>query len=324
MLTDIRAIILMKDEHSIKRYRNKLHFLLRAAERQHHQNLLYEHKSNVKKSWQILKMTINKKKSSPVRTKFKRNDTIISDKNEITEKFNKFFIYVGATLAAAIAPSNKSPLEYMKNNTNMIFKSSPVTEKEVEHIILHLKDSSSGWDELRPNVMKTIKRSILFPRMYVSNLSFQTGVFPRQLKIANVIPIFKSGDEMVFTNYRPVSVLPIFSKILERLMYNRLIDYINENKLLYKYKYQFGFQKGKSTNMAVLTLVDKISEASDNGDCVIGVFLDFQRHSTLLIMIYYSENLNNMASEVQPWTGSQIICQTDFSMLLIMGLNLKG
>ena len=123
--------------------------------------------------------------------------------------------------------------------------------------------------------MKTIKRSILFSLMYVSNISFQTGVFPRELKIANVVPIFKSADEMVFTNYRPVSVLPIFSKILERLMYNRLIDYINENKLLYKY--QFGFQKGKSTYMAVLTPVDKISEALDNGEYVIGVFLDFSK-----------------------------------------------
>ena len=99
----------------------------------------------------------------------------------------------------------------MKNDTNIIFHS-PVTEKEVGNIILHLKDSSSGWDELRPNVMKAIKRNISFPLMYVSNLSFQTGVFPRELNIANVVPIFKSGDEMVFTNYRPVSVLPISSK----------------------------------------------------------------------------------------------------------------
>ena len=109
--------------------------------------------------------------------------------------------------------------------------------------------------------------------MYITNLSFQTGVFPRELKITNIVPIFKAGDEMVFTNYRPVSVLPVFSKILERLMYNRLIEYINENKLLYKY--QFGFQKGKSTYMAVLTLVDTIS--LDNGDYVIGVFLDFSK-----------------------------------------------
>ena len=120
-------------------------------------------------------MIINKNKSSPVCTKFKCYDTIISDKNEITEKFNKFFVNVGATLAAAIAPSDKNPLKYMKNNANIMFQSSPVTEKEGENIILHLKDSSSGWDELRPNVMKTIKRSILFPLIMYPISLFKPG-----------------------------------------------------------------------------------------------------------------------------------------------------
>ena len=91
---------------------------------------------------------------------------------------------------------------------------------------------------------------------------------------------------MLFSNYRPVSVLPVFSKVLEILMYNRLITYINQNHLLYNL--QFGFQKGKSTHMALITLIDKISEALDNGDFVIGVFLDFSKafdtvdHSILL------------------------------------------
>ena len=80
---------------------------------------------------------------------------------------------------------------------------------------------------------------------------------------------------MVFSNYRPVSVLPVVSKLLERLMYNRLICYINENKLLYKL--QFGFQNGKSTEMALIILMDNISEALDRGECVIGVFLDFSK-----------------------------------------------
>ena len=78
------------------------------------------------------------------------------------------------------------------------------------------------------------------------------------MKIANVVPIFKSGDDMVFSNYRSVSVLPVFSNLLERLMYNRLICFINDNKLLYDY--QFGFQKGKSTYMAMVILIEKISE----------------------------------------------------------------
>ena len=102
---------------------------------------------------------------------------------------------------------------------------------------MHLKDSSSGWDQLRLNVTDTIKGNITYPVKYATNLSFQTGLLPRELKIANVVHILKSGDERVFINYRPMSELTVFSKILERFMYNRLIDCINGNKLLYKYQF---------------------------------------------------------------------------------------
>ena len=133
----------------------------------------------MKESWPILKMEISKEKSSPACTKFKCNYAIISDKNKISVKFNKFFVNAGATLAAANAPSNENPLEYMKNDTNIIIQSSPVTEKEVENSLSNFKlsDNESGWDELRLNDMKTIKRSILSPLMYVSNFSLLTGVF---------------------------------------------------------------------------------------------------------------------------------------------------
>ena len=107
-------------------------------------------------------MVINKKKNSPVCTKFRCNDSIINDKNEISDKFNKFVVNVVASLATLIAPSNKNPFEYMKADTSITFQSTPVTEREVENILMQLKDSSSGWDELRPNVMKTIKPSIIF------------------------------------------------------------------------------------------------------------------------------------------------------------------
>ena len=102
-----------------------------------------------------------------------------------------------------------------------------------------------------------------------------TGIFPSELKIANVVPIHKSDDEMVFSIYIPVSVLHVFSKLLERLVYNRVISHINDNKLLYEY--QFGFQKGKSTHLAIMMLVDKITEAFDQGENVVGVFLDFSK-----------------------------------------------
>ena len=93
-----------------------------------------------------------------------------------------------------------------------------------------------------------------------------------------------------FSNYRPVSLLPVFSKVLERLMYNRLITYINQNHLLYNL--QFGFQEGKSTHIALITLIDKISEALDNSDIVIGVFLDFARLLILLITVFFFKKLH--------------------------------
>ena len=77
---------------------------------------------------------------------------------------------------------------------------------------------------------------------------------------------------MVFSNYRPVSVLPLYSKIFERLMYNRLLSFVNKCKLLYEY--QFGFRCGHSPELALTCLVDKISNALENGEYVLGLFLD--------------------------------------------------
>lgn len=116
---------------------------------------------------------------------------------------------------------------------------------------------------------------MLKPLLHLCNLSILNGVFPNELKIAKVIPIFKSGNVIDIANYRPVSVLPAFSKLFERIMYNRLIDFINKNNLLYKY--QFGFRSNHSTAMALLLLVDRITEAMQNGEYVLGVFLDFSK-----------------------------------------------
>ena len=188
-------------------YRNELNHIMRSAERKHYLDLLNEHKSNLKKSWQI--MVIDKRKYTPVCKKFQSNGKVVSNGVEISNKFNKFFVNVGSTLASGITPTNKNPSDYMTSN-KVLFVVSSVTDTEIEKIIDNLKESSSGWIELKPRIMKSIKQSITIPLAHISNLTFQTGVFPTELKIANVVPIFKFGDETIFTNYRPVSVLPVF------------------------------------------------------------------------------------------------------------------
>ena len=105
-------------------------------------------------------------------------------------------------------------------------------------------------------------KSVLAVFVILSNvyLIYQSkkGIFPDDLKIAKVTPIYKADDKSDLSNYRPISKLSYFSKILERIMYNRLYQYLTENKILYPK--QFGFQKGHSTEHIIVQLVDQILE----------------------------------------------------------------
>ena len=97
---------------------------------------------------------------------------------------------------------------------------------------------------------------------YIISLSLNSGVVLQEIKITQVIQLFKSGDNSVLTNYRPVSVLPVFSKFLERIVYNRLINFLNKYDILSQN--QYGFRKNYSTAHALIQLYDKISNALDN------------------------------------------------------------
>ena len=95
------------------------------------------------------------------------------------------------------------------------------------------------------------------------------------MKIARVIPLFKSGDKSLFTNYRPISVLPVFSKFLERIVYNRLINFLNKYDILCRN--QYGFRENYSTAQALIQLYDKISNALDNKRVTLGLFIDLSK-----------------------------------------------
>ena len=101
------------------------------------------------------------------------------------------------------------------------------------------------------------------------------SIFPNQLKIAKVVPILKSGDDTLFTNYRPVSLLPSTSKVVERVIFNQLYTYFKTNKLFYES--QYGFRKRHSTEFAALELVDKFLNMMDKGQVPLGIFLDLSK-----------------------------------------------
>jgi len=111
--------------------------------------------------------------------------------------------------------------------------------------------------------------------LYLFNLSLSTGSFPDKLKLAKVIPIFKKGDTYLPSNYRPISLVSIFSKLLEKIMYKRLYSYLQGNNILYRY--QFGFRKNHNTALALIDVVDSIYQYLDHTETVIGLYLDLQK-----------------------------------------------
>ena len=124
--------------------------------------------------------------------------------------------------------------------------------------------------------MKQLANYYAEPLTHLINQSILQGHFPKELKLAKVLPIFKSEDEQLVQNYRPIS---IFEKIVSKC----IIEFMDENKLFYKN--QFGFRKQHSTSHAIITLVEKVSKASDKGEIVVRVFLDFDILNTELTQI---------------------------------------
>jgi hypothetical protein len=133
----------------------------------------------------------------------------------------------------------------------------PTSPSEIITITNSLKNSySEGIDGIRMPIIKTSINILAVPLCYIFNSSIAKGSVPNQLKIAKVLPIYKSNDCHNFSNFRPISILPCFSKILEKVMYKRFMDFLYKFQIINHH--QYGFRKNHSTFMAILELVNGI------------------------------------------------------------------
>ena len=186
-----------------------------------------------------------------------------------------FFATVGPKLAESIPKTTKGFDEYVKKVSNTM-PEYELTNEEFRNAFFSLKSNKSpGYDGISSNIVKNCFHSISSPLKHIFNLSIQKGMFPDSLKIAKVTPIFKAGEKCFVTNYRPISVLSCFSKILERIIHNRLMLHLVQNKILYCK--QFGFQQSNSTEHVIIQLIDQISYSFEQNKFTLGVFIDLSK-----------------------------------------------
>ena len=214
------------------------------------------------------------KSSTEFPTQFELNGTNIVNKQIIADEFNNFFVNVGPNLANNIPVVNNaaSVCDYPGQKKKYSMFINPVNEAEVIRIIKLCKPKDSmDYDDISMWVLSRIAPQVVKPLVHIFNLSFSTGIFPSEMKIAKVIPLIKNGNKSDFSNYRPISLLSQFSKILEKIFNERLQQFLNANNILSNS--QYGFRAHMSTVHAVLDLTESIYNSIDSKQHCAGVFI---------------------------------------------------
>ena len=199
----------------------------------------------------------------------------ITNSKLIAENFNNFFTEIGPKLASEIEKPAKTFDVYLKK-VDVLQPEYPLSINELKDAFFSLQTNKSpGHDEISCDVIKSCFGSLSKPLLHIFRLSLEEGIFPDDLKAAKVTPIFKAGDENDFGNYRTISVLSCFSKMLEKIMYKRLFNPLSEHNLLYQK--QLGFQQGHSTEHAIMQLIDQINDTFENNCFALGIFIDISK-----------------------------------------------
>ena len=247
----------------------------------------------MKKLWQTINYVIRKTNNKTETIDKLRINNITEHRGEvIAEELAKYFANVGKTYADRINPPKRSETDYLNQipmNLSTIYLT-PVSSTEIEKILKALQPKTSyGTDCISNKLLKEIGAFVVEPLQLIFNKSLELGVFPDRMKIAKVIPLFKSKSRELASNYRPISLLLTLSKILEKIMYTRVYNFLDQTNQLYIS--QYGFRKRHACEHAVGELVSQIVKGLEEGKQTAAVFLDLSKafdtlsHNSVLLKL---------------------------------------
>jgi len=260
-----------------KKYRDTINSLLRKSKKQYYKIYFDKHLKNSKMIWSGVNSILHRSTRQKIAEIFLNvNGKLVTNQKDVCTNLNRYFVNVADALSKKIPKPNTIFQDYLKNPNEHSIYLKETTQDEVEDIIKDLGDNKAC--DIYGISNKFIKHGgcyIAQILMFLFNKSIDSGTFPDPMKNAKVVPIHKGDSSFEMSNYRPISLLPSFSKIFEKLMYSRLIQFIDKHDILFKN--QFGFQKNMSTEHAVNNLTANITQCFENKEQGFCILLDFAK-----------------------------------------------
>ena len=270
------------DNTKYKLWRNKVVSLTKSAKSSFYQKAINENKKNPKELWKMIKSVTSKKPVNTV-TELLVDDQTIRNPLHISNEFNKYFSSVSSKLIdkrnSCLDPNHKEKLISFVNdkiNSTSPFNIPEMTHSFVAKCLYGLKENkATGLDGLMPWILKISAPVISRGISWICNKSIQQSTFPNQWKTARITPIHKKGATNNAANYRPISILNVLSKILERHVHYHLYKYLNENGLITRK--QSGFRSKHSCQTSLLYLTNEWFNAIENGNLIGTVLVDLRK-----------------------------------------------
>jgi hypothetical protein len=249
-----------------KSYRNMYNKLIRKAKEKYYSEAFLINKKNPKKTWGLLNEIRKKSPKSSSIEKIVIDKVCITDHKEIAENFNDHFTTIASKIVEKIPLTSRNFMDFLGEPSADIFQLPSIVGDTIIEIVANFENKSSlDSDGLSIKFMKQIIYTITVPLVHIFNLSFQQGRLPCQLKTCRVVPVYKSGEHTLLNNFRPIGLISVISKIMEKIISNSLTNYLEYNNLIYRPIHP------------IIHFLNSVANASNNHEFTIAIFCDLQK-----------------------------------------------